>query len=477
MSSEEGNDQSPWMVDLRKKYNSSETQAEEVHASLPTIVRVPHIIRRTNDQAYDPHMLSIGPYHRPNHRVAAMEKQKWKYLRHFCARNSGLDLDDILRKVQEVKETARSRYLEEIPVGDEEFGELLVLDGCFIVELFLKAQDRKRHPSLGEKSLHENDLIFASSSEWILRSVARDLLLVENQLPFFVIHHIFNSFANSLTSVSLADLAVEFFKPLYHTIGKMESSRNLDANQKIKSVHLEEHSPLHLLHLIHSHFIESSDTPTNFDSSLSILPLVKEKQPFNDNLSHQALMPLQTVPSAKRLQEAGIRFQRRQTGNLLDIRFEEGLLEIPHLVVDHYTNTFLRNLIAFEQVNPAYGKCFTFYATFMDFIVNTAQDVEILLQSGIMDHGLGSDKNIASMFNMMCKGLTVESAGNDRYHKLTTEIMEYFKTPWNMWRAKLNRDYFSNPWAIISFSAGVLAIWLTLLNTFYNVYRYYHPSP
>ncbi|XP_068646334.1 UPF0481 protein At3g47200-like [Aristolochia californica] len=423
---------SPWIVAVRNKYNSSETQAEEVHASLPTIVRVPHIIRRSNDQAYDPHILSIGPYHRPNHRVAAMEKQKWKYLRHFCSRNNGLYFDDILCKLQEVKEAARSRYLEEIPVGDEEFGELLVLDGCFIVELFLKAQDRKRHPSLGEKSLHENDLIFASSSEWILRSVARDLLLVENQLPFFVIHHIFNSFANSLTSVSLADLAVEFFKSLYHTIGNMESSR-----KKIKS----------------------------------------EKQPFNDNLSHQALMPLQTVPSAKRLQEAGIRFQKRQTGNLLDIRFGAGVLEIPHLVVDHYTNTFLRNLIAFEQVNPAYGKCFTFYATFMDFIVNTAQDVEILLQSGIMDHGLGSDKNIASMFNMMCEGLTVVSAGNDRYHKLTTEIMEYFKTPWNMLRAKLNRDYFSNPWAIISFSAGVLAIWLTLLNTFYNVYRYYRPSP
>ncbi|XP_068644690.1 UPF0481 protein At3g47200-like [Aristolochia californica] len=470
----DGDDQS-WMIAMRSKYSS--LNAERPHPELPTIVRVSHIIRKTNEEAYEPEILSIGPYHREKKRLQEMEKQKWKYLRDFCSRNDGLTLDDILIKVQELKKSARSCYLEDIPIGEAEFGEMLLLDGCFILELFLKSEERK---SLGEekKYPYESDLIFASSSEWILRCVARDLLLVENQLPFSVLLHIFNSFAKPISSVSLVSLSVNFFKTSYYTISKAESSIHRDSHKK--SFHPDESSLLHLLHLVHSHFMITSDQEEdpgkNFDSSRSLLPLVEQKHLSDDHQSHR-LRPLQTVPCAKRLQDAGIKFKRRKGGNFLDIKFEKGVMEIPHILVDSYTNTFLRNLIAFEQANPALGKCFTFYTAFMDFIVNTAQDVEILHQSGIIDHGLGSDKNIALMFNMMCKGLIVESDAKDKYHKLTRDIIKYYKTPWNMWRAKLNRDYFGNPWAIISFTAGVLVICLAITNTILGIYRYFHPSP
>ncbi|XP_068640080.1 UPF0481 protein At3g47200-like [Aristolochia californica] len=471
MSTGEGDDGS-WMIAMKNKYSSS--NAEQSHPELPTIVRVPHIIRRTNEEAYEPEILSIGPYHRENKRLLAMEKKKWKYLRDFCSRNEGLTLDEILNSVQELKKSARRCYSEDIPIGEDEFGEMLVLDGCFILELFLKSQERKSH--VEEKKLYETDLIFASSSEWILRCVARDLLLAENQLPFFVLLQLFNSFAKTISSVSLVSLSVNFFKTPYYTISKAESSIHRDKDKK--SFHPEESSHLHLLHLVHSHFMVTSDQGNdpvrNFDSSRSLLPLVKQKHPFDDHRSHR-LRPLPTVPSAKRLQDAGIKFKRRKGGNFLDIKFENGVMEISHVLVDNYTNTFLRNLIAFEQANPALGKCFTFYAAFMDFIVNTAEDVEILHQSGIIDHGLGSEKNIALMFNMMSKGLIVESDAKDKYQKLTRDIMKYYKTPWNMWRAKLNRDYFGNPWAIVSLAAGILAICLAITNTFFGIYRYYHP--
>ncbi|KAG9441428.1 hypothetical protein H6P81_017282 [Aristolochia fimbriata] len=280
-----------WMAAVKTKLESC--KAEEVRAPPPTIVKVPRIIRRNNDQAYDPHLLSIGPYHRrPEPRLAPMEKLKWKYLRDFCARNDdeSAALDVLLRKIQEVKDPARNCYSQDqIPVrDDDEFGEMLLLDACFVLELFLKSHEKiKRH-----SRLHDTDLVLASSSECALRSVARDLLLVENQLPFFVLRHIFDSSPKSpLSPVSLETLVVEFFKPLYQTINKMESSRKKTG---------EDDAVLHILHLIHSHFMESSKTQKDFDVSLSILP----------DLKTPPLLPLQTVPSAKRLQEAGIRKSR-----------------------------------------------------------------------------------------------------------------------------------------------------------------------
>ncbi|KAG9441338.1 hypothetical protein H6P81_017192 [Aristolochia fimbriata] len=284
MSTGEGEDDQSWMISAKNKYDS--LTAEQTHTGLPTIVKVPHIIRRTNEDAYEPEILSIGPYHRENMRLQQMEKKKWKYLRDFCSRNEGLTLDDILDKVQELKKSARDCYSEEIPVREDEFGEMLMLDACFVLELFLKSEQRKSEPGEEKKELFEGDLIFASTSEWILRCVARDLLLAENQIPFFVLVHLFNSFAKQASPVSLISLTVNFFKTPYYILSKAESSI-----QGKKSFHPEESSLLHLLHLLHSHFMATSDhSPThdplpNFDSprGSSLLPVSDRKKPTSSS--------------------------------------------------------------------------------------------------------------------------------------------------------------------------------------------------
>lgn len=74
--------------------------------------------------------------------------------------------------------------------------------------------------------------------------------------------------------------------------------------------------------------------------------------------------------------------------SLFDIKFNKGLMEIPSFKSDDSTETFLRNLIAFEQhyshVNPKY---FTDYTTFMDQLINTQKDVNLLRLKGIIMRG------------------------------------------------------------------------------------------
>lgn len=55
--------------------------------------------------------------------------------------------------------------------------EMMVLDGCFIVELLTKFRDSERR--------EDNDPIFLMG--WMLTMLRRDLMLFENQLSFFII--------------------------------------------------------------------------------------------------------------------------------------------------------------------------------------------------------------------------------------------------------------------------------------------------
>ncbi|KAG9441334.1 hypothetical protein H6P81_017188 [Aristolochia fimbriata] len=444
-----------------------------------TIHRVPHIIRRGNDDAYEPEIVSIGPYHRRNERVQAMETHKWQYLHSFSSRSGHLSLEEhFIPKALELKNRAQKCYSSDISfMEDKEFVEMLILDSCFILELFQKFHDR------GKKVITETDPIFGHCTQWVVRCVARDLLLAENQLPFFVLQ----SFAKQgKLQPSVTDLAMNFFKSLYLAIDQTNSSLPPgEVAQKDFSCDDNESHLHHLLHLVHTHFVppkpqnraKSGSKKNHLIASNSLLPSFNKREETQFQAPLHPHAPLPTVPRAQRLQDSGITFKKGRGKNFLDIKFEEGVMEIPHLVVDHYTNTFLRNLIAFEQSYPCSGKCFTMYAAFMDFVVNTDKDVEILHQHGILDHGLGSEQDIALLFNEICKGLIVEPEDEDKYLLIVQDVIRYSNIPWNQWRAKLNRDYFGNPWAIISMTAAVVALSLTFVNSFFSIYRYYHPTP
>ncbi|XXG86945.1 hypothetical protein AAC387_Pa11g1752 [Persea americana] len=90
------------------------------------------------------------------------------------------------------------------------------------------------------------------------------------------------------------------------------------------------------------------------------------------------------IPSATELQEAGVRFQLKQASSFLEVRFEQGLMEMSRLWISDETNILFRNFMAFEQCFPYLGNHFTTYCVFIDFLVNTPRDVSILREPDII---------------------------------------------------------------------------------------------
>ncbi|XP_052108009.1 UPF0481 protein At3g47200-like [Arachis duranensis] len=164
--------------------------------------KVPHKIRQLNEDAYTPTVVSIGPLHHGNSRLITMESHKQVYCQHFIQR-SNASLTDLVSCVQQLEPQIRACYLEKINLTVDELVKVIFIDCCFVLELFLKDE------------WMINDAI--SSKPWMSTRVIHDLLLLENQIPFFVFDKIYNpAFASRLNGdhdlfPSFMSVAVTYF--------------------------------------------------------------------------------------------------------------------------------------------------------------------------------------------------------------------------------------------------------------------------
>jgi hypothetical protein len=80
---------------------------------------------------------------------------------------------------------------------------MIMLDASFIIVFFFFLTFCKPKEWTGEDDL----------TPWLIAIIRKDIRLLENQLPFFVIEELYNfAFASRLKLPSFAELAIRFFK-------------------------------------------------------------------------------------------------------------------------------------------------------------------------------------------------------------------------------------------------------------------------
>ena len=142
------------------------------------IYKVPNPLRKWNEEAYTPQVVSIGPFHHKNERLKAMEEQKERYFRSFLPR-SKKNLEDLVGVIRDMEESIRGCYEETIDLDSNGFVKMILLDAIFILELFIIAtsSEIRDDPNVVEPRV---------------TTIIVELLLLENQLPFFVIEKLYD---------------------------------------------------------------------------------------------------------------------------------------------------------------------------------------------------------------------------------------------------------------------------------------------
>ncbi|PPS08856.1 hypothetical protein GOBAR_AA11789 [Gossypium barbadense] len=381
-------------------FRGMQSQAE-VNENRGCIYKVPRRLREVNEKAYEPNVVSIGPYHHGKQHLKAMQVIKRSFFLKIAEENN-LNVNELARTMRSLEARIRKCYEEAaFYLDSNQLVEMMLLDGCFIVQLI--------------QGIHPAEDIFQVGR--IQTDIRHDLLLLENQLPFFVLF--------------------ELYRMTVPNAGG--------------DVHHLARSALAL-----------------FDISPCPLP--------KTDIMH-------LVDLAHKLEGAGISFfgdhiekmmdQNHGIESDFDIMFSKDtkVLKIPTLQVHDWTEPLFRNYMAYEQFFPR-GKptYFVDYVVFMDNLINTGKDVQLLCKSGVIDNWLGDDEAVALMFNKLRDSIYMSE--DFYYAEIFGRVNEHCQRKWNKWKAALKKNYFNTPWSLISFLAALVLLLLTLLQTIFSVLSY-----
>ncbi|KAL5559315.1 hypothetical protein UlMin_035526 [Ulmus minor] len=151
------------------------------------------------------------------------------------------------------------------------------------------------------------------------------------------------------------------------------------------------------------------------------------------------------------LHKAGVKFNVGSSGNLFDLQFSKGILEILKLSISDETELTIKNLLAFEQCHCT-ENYLNDYIVMMDYLVDTPKDVDFLVKY--------ADR--FTLINKLADGVTVEYK-NFYFAKISKDLNDYCRTSWHKWKANLKQKYFNTPWASVSVIAAILLIILTII--------------
>ncbi|GAY58125.1 transmembrane protein [Citrus sinensis] len=410
-------------IDMEKLADSLSGELESLHplARECSIYRVPEATRCSHPSHFTPRMVSIGPFHHGKEELKAMEEHKKRYLKCFLQRTK-VRIASFVGFIKAREAELRNCYAETIHLGSDEFIKMVLVDAVFLIELFLKYYQpnlrTNEDPILGKLFLY-ND-------------VTHEILLLENQLPLFILNGLFNlakteTFeANLYEEISFMTITCFWFRD--DIVGYLPIQENLLEINFSKA----------------KHFVD-----------LLILCL----QPSQSRAVF-ALKDL-NIPSVMELHQAGVKFKRGSSKDLLDIKFNEGILEIPFLTVYDPTERLYRNVLAFEMMH-SYTKYLNDYIIMMNYLVSTSKDAELLLQNEII--GLGNTEAVPTVFRNLDKGCAI-SYSYFQYSGVVADLQAYCKLPWHKWKATLKQNYFNTPWASISVIAAVILLLLTSIQT------------
>ncbi|KAH6835267.1 hypothetical protein C2S53_012431 [Perilla frutescens var. hirtella] len=391
--------------------------------SKPTIFEVDDRLRQVNVKDYEPEIISIGPIHRGKDHVKSMEQHKVRYLQQILEKRADLSLDIFVKKLRESEENARKYYSTSLNLNTDKFVEMLLLDGCFVIQLI-------RTYFFDGKA--DNDPVFESET---LSQIRHDLMLFENQLPFFVLNQLFDMTKTGNPDDNLCHLVLFLVEDMFpwSDVSKLDPDPHPD----------------HLLGLVYQCFSPfSTKTPSK----------TKGRKGKKSAAVH--------INSASELKEAGIRLKGSEEKRLT---FEGRVLKFPPLQVSGKTESLLRNVMAYEQLrlNDNHPKHVTDYTFFMHCLIRSTKDIEILRRSGIISNYLGGDDKIYDMFHRL--GTNFLRSSEFYYSDVFESLNTHCGRRLNKWMANLRRNYFNSPWSMIKFVAATMLLLLTLAQTVFSI--------
>ncbi|XP_034693216.1 UPF0481 protein At3g47200-like [Vitis riparia] len=388
----------------------------------PRIPKVPHMLRRTKDFKilFEPRVVSVGPYHHHKHDLRAAEMLKRIMAKRFILENrQAIEVlyNKIVSEISELRNCYNKNATKKY--NDEDLAWMMLVDGCSLLHYIRCYTEGK----LKDLPIKYHNAAFAQ----------QDLFLLENQLPFRVL-----------------ELLLEpGFEDGMQMIEKFIGSAAETDPPAVKSDN--EEKPAHLLDLLRRRLLGNQRA--------------RETEAGNGT-------GWNSFRNVNELKAAGIRFKPAKSGSLRDISFKSyillGFLKLPQITIDDSTKSRFLNLIAYEMCPEVPNEpVVTSYICFLDSLIDDPEDVKELRRQHVLRNFLGSDKEVARLFNEIATDLVPDS---DAYKDVKGKIQKHYEIKASTWIAEVLHSHFSSPWTVLAFLGAVVALFFGGLQTYYTVF-------
>ena len=145
------------------------------------------------------------------------------------------------------------------------------------------------------------------------------------------------------------------------------------------------------------------------------------------------------------LQEAGVKLERVEGDALLDIKFKKcGVMQIPRIIIEDRIKSFFRNLVVYEEYCPNNQLSYiNNHLRFLDCLINSPKDVEILSRCRIIDNLLSDAEVVSTIFKRINDAVTMPD-NQFQYADIFDMVKVHCSKHRNRWMANLKHDYLNS---------------------------------
>ncbi|XP_006664591.1 UPF0481 protein At3g47200-like [Oryza brachyantha] len=420
------------------------------------VVQLPTYMRDANKALFEPRVVSIGPYHHGHRSTGNMEVHKDRFRRSFLQRLGNVSHQDAIDRCIE---GALQCYSGSIGMYT---AEMLTRDGCFVVELLLRWNE-------GREAHVDNHIRLMSNC------IYYDLLLVDNQIPFFVLDRLFNEFLKHVNGhpifnreSNLVNLFIRFF----NNAGQF-SWANLEV---LNLPHADDQPIRHLLDLQYRLVISNNMgigeqgrcNNCSFSLCIDVCPVATMAR---------------GIPGANELEDNGVRFHVKELDQhvkLFDVTFRDKTIGIPRFEINFGSKILLANLFAHEQANGGGNGAgvvvvgaVTSYVVLMNALINSREDVVVLQRKRIVDNLLSNEEEVASFFNELGRCALVDVT-NHRYTAMFRDVNSYLRNRLNCCKycAIFSLKHCKNPLTCLSLLGAIMLLIFSCTSMIFAILKY-----
>ncbi|KAJ1258277.1 hypothetical protein BS78_10G062900 [Paspalum vaginatum] len=192
-------DEVRWVVHIRQSLEENAPGDDDDDSGIPvSVFNVPRALQVYKPEAYTPQFIALGPYHHWRPELYEMERYKLASARRAQKRlRPGTKLDGLVDQFKRLERKVRAYYHRYLDFNGETLAWMMLVDGAFLLE-FLQiyavaaandvAGDGK---ALGRRvSSRMQHLVDFAGRKSAHNLILRDMLMLENQVPLFLLRRI-----------------------------------------------------------------------------------------------------------------------------------------------------------------------------------------------------------------------------------------------------------------------------------------------